>query len=73
MENLLITSHRIAVRIVPRASGGEKVDCSVITEIRIKYGAEAAQHFAGHSNLDTQKFYDHSAELIAEKIARQMG
>lgn len=46
---------------------------TAITEIRIKYGAEAAQHFAGHSNLNTKKFYDHSADVMAEKIAAEMG
>ena len=46
---------------------------TAITEIRIKYGAEAAQHFAGHSNLNTQKYYDHSADLTAERIALEVG
>lgn len=33
-----------------------------ITEVREKYGAETTQHFAGHNDLETQKYYDHSQE-----------
>ena len=46
---------------------------TAITEVRTKFGAEAAQHFAGHSNLDTQKFYDHSAIETASAVAREIG
>lgn len=46
---------------------------TAITNVRTKFGAEVAQHFAGHSNLDTQKFYDHSAQMAAEKVAREIG
>ena len=46
---------------------------AAITNVRTKFGAEVAQHFAGHSNLDTQKFYDHSAEMATEKVAKKMG
>ena len=46
---------------------------TAITEVRTKYGAETAQHFAGHSNLDTQRFYDHSALAAASKVAEEIG
>ena len=46
---------------------------TAITEVREKFGAEAAQHFAGHSNLDTQKYYDHSANVTAKGIAKKIG
>ena len=46
---------------------------TAITEVREKFGAEAAQHFAGHSNLDTQKYYDHSAVVTAKGIAQKIG
>lgn len=42
---------------------------TAITDVRTKYGAESAQHFAGHSNLDTQKYYDHSAVQIVTDLA----
>lgn len=46
---------------------------TAITKVRTKFGAEAAQHFAGHSNLDTQKFYDHSAEMTVSAVAQEIG
>ena len=46
---------------------------TAITNVRTKYGAETAQHFAGHSNLDTQRIYDHSALDAASKVAEEIG
>ncbi len=46
---------------------------TAITKIRIREGAEAAQHFAGHSNLRTQDFYDHSALIKAIEVAEKYG
>ena len=46
---------------------------TAITKIRIREGAEAAQHFAGHSNLRTQDFYDHLALLKAIEVAEKYG
>ncbi len=46
---------------------------TAITDVRTKYGAESAQHFAGHSNLYTQKYYDHSALEAASKVAEEIG
>lgn len=40
-----------------------------ITRIRVKYGVEYAQHFAGHSTILTQQYYDHSAESMVTKLA----
>ena len=46
---------------------------TAITEARIHFGAEAAQHFAGHSTIHTQEVYDHSAILSASNVARELG
>lgn len=46
---------------------------TAISEVRVKFGAEAAQHFAGHSQLNTQRYYDHTAERIVEEIASRIG
>lgn len=46
---------------------------TAITEVRTKFGAEAAQHFAGHANLNTQRFYDHSALITATAVAKEIG
>lgn len=46
---------------------------TAITEVRKKFGADAAPHFAGHSNVGTQKFYDHSALITAQAVAWKIG
>lgn len=46
---------------------------TAITEVKFKYGAEAAQHFAGHHNLSTQDIYDHSSLLFAKDVALKRG
>lgn len=46
---------------------------TAITEARIHFGAEAAQHFAGHSTIHTQEVYDHSAIISASKVVKKLG
>lgn len=46
---------------------------TAITEARIHFGAEAAQHFAGHSTIHTQEVYDHSAVLSASRVVEKLG
>ena len=46
---------------------------TAITEVRLKAGVESAQHFAGHSTIATQDYYDHSATIAVIELAKKMG
>ena len=46
---------------------------TAITLVITQFGAETARHFAGHSNLDTQRIYDHSALEAASRVAEKLG
>lgn len=46
---------------------------AIITEIRDRYGAEAAQHWAGHSTPSTTSIYTKKVEGILTRIAEELG
>ena len=77
-ERYQVSSYRMAVRRASKQAGVEvwtpgRLRHTTATEVRKKYGLEAAQVICGHQTANVTQVYAERDRRLAERVAREVG